>query len=333
MSQPFALAAVAALALTGAAFAQNDAKTDDATKPQVKPLTIGDPARAIDIEHWIKGDEISEFKDGKIYVVEFWATWCGPCRASMPHITKLQDDYKDYGVTLVGVSDEELDVVTEWLAKTDKKSNKAWNEIIGYTLTTDPDMSVKNDYMVAAGQRGIPTAFIIGKDQHIEWIGHPMDIDKALESVVKDNWNRAEFKTKWEKEQAAEKAYEQFMTLLLKDNNPDEAYKIGAKVVEANWDNAMMLNGIAWTVVDSRSVKKRDLDFAMKAAKRANELTHDKDGAVLDTLARVYYEKGDLKEAVKIQKRAVENVEDENMADELRKALDKYETELAKKGH
>jgi thiol-disulfide isomerase/thioredoxin len=263
MSRPFALAAVAVLALTGATFAQNDAKTDDATKPQVKPLTIGDPARAIDIEHWIKGDEISEFKDGKIYVVEFWATWCGPCRASMPHITKLQGDYKDYGVTFVGVSDEELDVVTEWLAKTDKKSNKAWNEIIGYTLTTDPDMSVKTDYMVAANQRGIPTAFIIGKDQHIEWIGHPMDIDKALEAVVKDNWNRAEFKTKWEKEQAAEKAYEQFMTLLLKDNNPDEAYKIGAKVVEANWDNAMMLNGIAWTVVDSPSVKTRDLDFAV----------------------------------------------------------------------
>ncbi len=42
--------------------------------------------------------------------------------------------------------------------------------------------------MEAAGQNGIPCAFIVGKDQKIEWIGHPMQMDAVLEQVVSDSW-------------------------------------------------------------------------------------------------------------------------------------------------
>ena len=60
----------------------------------------------------------------------------------------------------------------------------------GYCLTTDPDRSAHRDYMEAAGQNGIPTAFIVGKTGEIEWIGHPMEMDGPIEQIVAGSWDR-----------------------------------------------------------------------------------------------------------------------------------------------
>lgn len=345
------------------------AQTDKPQKPEeeVKPLTIGDPARPINIEHWIKGDKVTEFKDGKVYVVEFWATWCGPCRLSMPHISELQQKYKDYGVTFIGVSDEPLETVTEFLPKKDK-DGKTWNDKTNYTLVTDPDRSVYRDYMNAASQNGIPTAFIIGKDQHVEWIGHPMQMDKPLDEVVKDNWDRQAFKTKWEKEQTAAREnakvqrelrtamrdkdwdkvlslldaqiaadeenffpkFQKFTVLLQQMDEPEKAYALGEELAKANWDDPMVMNQLAWFVVDTEGIKTRDLDFALRLAKRGVELDEN-NPAILDTLARVYYEKGDLTEAIKWQKKAVEHAEEGPMAEDIRTTLKKYQDQQAKK--
>ena len=74
----------------------------------------------------------------------------------------------------------DLDTVTEFL-ETDADGGKTYGEITAnYLLTTDPDGSVSRDYMEAAGQSGIPTAFIVGKTGEIEWIGHPMQMDGPL---------------------------------------------------------------------------------------------------------------------------------------------------------
>lgn len=360
-----------AAALAGAmtAMAHGQASKEETKKEvEVKPLAVGDPARAVDIQHWIKGDAVKSFESGKVYVLEFWATWCGPCRASMPHISDVQTQYKDYGVTFIGVSDEELPTVVKFLCSKDK--DKLWFEKIAYTLATDPDRSVYTDYMKAAGQNGIPTAFIIGKDQHIEWIGHPMGIDKPLEAVVKDTWDRNEFKATFDKEQAAEReamkaqaelntamkeknwdkvmsildkqieasdgsfgpSMRKFTILLTQMDQPDKAYAWGHEIAKKNWDEAMVLNQMAWFVVDSPTVKTRDLAFAHKLASRANELTEDKDAAILDTFARVYYEQGDLKNAIRIQKKAVEFAPEGPMAEDIANALKKYEEEFAKKG-
>ncbi len=173
-------------------------------------LTIGSQAPSIDIEHWLSdGDgkfkHIKDFEKGKVYVVEFWATWCGPCIASMPHISKLQDDYAKRGVTVISVSDEDVETVQEFLERKTEDDEKTYGELTkNYCLTTDPDKSVHEAYMQAAKQNGIPTAFIVGKKGLIEWIGHPTSMDETLEQVVTDKWDRESFATEFKEAQEIE---------------------------------------------------------------------------------------------------------------------------------
>ena len=165
-----------------------------------KELTIGSDAPALDIEHWLQDGEgffkpVKEFKGNQVYVIEFWATWCGPCIQNMPHIAELQQQYRGQNVHIIGVSDETEEEVQEFLEQDHPALEKTMAEITSaYSLTTDPDRSVHEDYMEAAGQQGIPTAFIVGKQGKIEWIGHPAAMDPVLEKVVNDAWDREAFK-------------------------------------------------------------------------------------------------------------------------------------------
>src|SRR5262245_29283123 len=72
---------------------------------------IGDKAPSLAAGAWLNlPDGVSELDQadisGRIVLVEFWATWCGPCRASIPHLTKLQKQYQDRGVLLLALCDE-----------------------------------------------------------------------------------------------------------------------------------------------------------------------------------------------------------------------------------
>ena len=69
---------------------------------RVQILGVGDPAPKLDVKSFVKGEPIKSLEPGKLYVVEFWATWCGPCRVSIPHLTELQKKHVD--VVFIGVS-------------------------------------------------------------------------------------------------------------------------------------------------------------------------------------------------------------------------------------
>lgn len=210
--------------------AQADEKQTQADEESDGPmLTIGSKAPSINIEHWIsdgngKFKPVTEFEDDKVYVVEFWATWCGPCVASMPHLAETQNKFLGKGVQIISISDEDLETVNEFLERpvrgarkpaadatedgTEKKTTQkksvtpTYGELTSaYCLTTDPDGSVKADYMEAAGQNGIPTSFIVGKTGLIEWIGHPMSMDAPLAEIVAGKWDREAFLEEFRREQ------------------------------------------------------------------------------------------------------------------------------------
>ncbi len=189
-------------------------------------LTIGSPAPQLKIEHWLKADSVpvTKFEKDKVYIIEFWATWCGPCIQSMPKLAKFQAKYAKQNVRIIGVSDEDLDTVKEFLTKEvslPDGSTKTFEEITNeYSLTTDPDGSVKMDYMAAARMSGIPCSFIVGKDGKIEWIGHPAAMEEPLQQVLDGSWDREAFAQEFNDEQAFE---------TLKESLADRLYMANGK--------------------------------------------------------------------------------------------------------
>ena len=203
-------------------------------------LTIGSTAPALDIEHWVSdrgGDfsKITKFEEGKVYIIEFWATWCGPCIRSMPHLAELQDEYADKNVQLISVSREDLSTVEKFLKRKVRggEEGQTYGDLTGaYCLTTDPDASVSTDYMRAAGQGGIPTAFIVGKSGLIEWIGHPNGMDKVLEEVVEDKWDRDSFAKVFSVKQEGDLMLASANDLLRNDKAAEALKKIDAFLEE-----------------------------------------------------------------------------------------------------
>lgn len=144
---------------------------------QAPTLKVGDPAPALEVEHWIKGDAVNTFEPGQAYIVEFWATWCPPCKDSMPHLTQLQAELGEK-IVIIGLSDESLEVAKGFLDQPE------WAEKTQYTLGTDPDGSSHRSYMKAANQNGIPTSFLVNAEGKIAWIGHPAMMDGPLHRML-----------------------------------------------------------------------------------------------------------------------------------------------------
>ena len=146
-------------------------------------LGIGDAAPRLEVSQWIKGEpvDLAAAKDHRIVVLEFWATWCAPCVESIPHLTRLQQEYADQGVVIVAVSPHDPNNTLETVRKlVDKQGDK-----IGYAVAFDREGKSDKAFMEAANQEGIPTAFVIDKAGRVAWIGHPMDgMDKALARMV-----------------------------------------------------------------------------------------------------------------------------------------------------
>lgn len=150
-------------------------------------LTVGMPAPKLKVESWLKGTPVTQLDTGKIYVVEFWATWCMPCRAMIPRLTELQAKYKDK-VTIIGVSvlEKNPDYVPVFVESMGDKMN--------YHVAKDdrsqadtPSGYMAINWLTAAGAPGIPWAFIIDKSGKIAFEGNSADIDAPLEKVLQNN--------------------------------------------------------------------------------------------------------------------------------------------------
>jgi thiol-disulfide isomerase/thioredoxin len=170
-------------------------------------LRIGVDAPPLKVMKWVKGAPVDEIKEGHIYVIEFWATWCGPCISAMPHITEIAKRYEGQA-TVIGVS-----ILERMPEKTDEGILALVEPFVveqgdkmGYLVAADgADELMTKSWFRAAGRSGIPSTFIIGKDKKIAWIGHPMAMDEALEQVVDGTWDikaaAAEETKRWEREQ------------------------------------------------------------------------------------------------------------------------------------
>ncbi len=153
-------------------------------------LTIGDPAPPLEVAAWLKGGETATLEPGKIHIVEFWATWCAPCIANIPHLAKLAEKYKSDGVNVYGISVQERKGVS---IDSLRRFVKTKGQEMDYHVGADGERgSMARHWLWAAGQRGIPFAIVVERTGKVAWMGNPTALDRVLQKIVAGQWNLSE---------------------------------------------------------------------------------------------------------------------------------------------
>ena len=162
-----------------------------ATWSSAQELTLGSNAPKLEVKEFVKGKAVKGFEKGKTYVVEFWATWCGPCRTSIPHLTKLQKQYKDLTIIGVAILEQDQSAVADFVEEMgDKMDYRVALDKVPEGSDGDEGAMVKN-WMEPSEQAGIPFAFIINGEGKVAWIGHPGEMDEPLEKIMTGKWDIA----------------------------------------------------------------------------------------------------------------------------------------------
>ena len=318
-------------------------------------LRIGSQAPVLEHVDWLKGEPIKEWKPGHVYVLDFWATWCGPCIVGIPHLNSMQKQYKDQNVHVIGVAIWPMDD-----QKPTDQFVREQGDDMAYWIAEDRNNKTADAFMSAARLNSIPTAMVVDQKGRIAWIGHPMaGLDDVvaqvvagtfdIESLAKEAEARAALEAKVEPilmeidrlatEGKFKEALDMIDELIVLGYDPtrlaltkanammsmlddvDGAYAFLAKCVDGYFkDDSDSLNDIAWYILDSAGLPRRDLPLAHRAALRANELTKGADASVLDTLARSHFMRGEIDAAIETQQKAI------RLADGEMKAL--FETHM-----
>jgi len=156
-----------------------------AQQQPVTPKSIGEPAPALYIAKWLKGDSIPALIKGRFYVVEFWATWCLPCIAGMPHLSEVARKYKQ-DVTVVGVSTFERATTT---MPAIEKFVAGMGHKMDYHVAADKGKLMAENWMTAYGERGIPFSFVVDREGRIAWCGPPKRLDQVLPQIINGKWD------------------------------------------------------------------------------------------------------------------------------------------------
>lgn len=204
-------------------------KIDASQSQNTRPVTlnIGDPAPSLKLNKWLKGIPFQTFEKGRVYVVEFWASWCKPCIAAMPHLSTVARRYGDK-LKILGIDVFEKNIPEEKV----KKFVDSMGNCIDYFVATDKDKFMETYWVKASGDEGIPKSIIINADGKVAWIGHPKDLEEIVPKVLGNKWDIQQALIDRNLNKRVEKAANSMNNELMKFRGNYELVSQGVKLIE-----------------------------------------------------------------------------------------------------
>jgi len=326
---------------------------------------VGVKAPRLSLSKWVRGDAVGEFEPGKVYVIEFWATWCAPCRRAIPHLTDLQKLLGPKGVTIVAIASQEHKGLADLERFVERQGER-----MGFSVAWDNEGRTDRDWMAASKSDGIPTAFVVDQSGRIAWIGHPASgLDRVLEQVLAGKFDiqveavlarrtrdiRARTQPLGAAFAEAQRAGDNARALSIVDEilrldpkingewslakfellatgmkQPEKAYTFASQCIESSIsENSDALLNLAWTILGETAVPARNAQLAMVAAKRAQILTGGRSAVAHMVEARALFALGQKQEAITRQQSAVDLSDAGTDREEQRKRLEEYKRKAA----
>lgn len=155
-----------------------------AQNTQPVSLNIGDAAPPLRVSKWLKGMPLQSFEKGSVYVVEFWATWCKPCKAAMPHLSDLARQYRGK-LKVLGIDVYEKNTPVGKV----KSFVDTMGDRMDYYVAADKDKFMETFWVEASGNEGIPKIIIVNANGKVAWIGHPKDLEQVVTKILDNTWD------------------------------------------------------------------------------------------------------------------------------------------------
>lgn len=286
---------------------------------RIPRLAIGDPAPKLEVDRWMQGAPIAGFERGKVYVLEFWASWCLPCRKSLPQMDALAKRYQGHGLQVIGVAAAEDSGWAKLASFLEQKK-------LSYPIAFRGSSDMYDHWVRAARGSGLPWVFVVDRAGKVAWWGQPFyaAFDGVLDAVLAGTWDATREKTTrvarqdderrgWQLRQDAtqasgaqdwQRARRDLDSLVALDSErwwwevvervsvtarglkrPAEAKELAAQAIHGvSKDNPHALTALAGMLLRSQDPAGRDTSLALEAAERANKLTLGGDADVVRVL-------------------------------------------------
>lgn len=144
-------------------------------------IRVNEKAPRINITNWIENVPNDKNLDNKNIVLEFWATWCGPCIAAVPHMNEIQKEFQQKDLYYISITDESIDKVERTLKRIEFKS------IVVTDLTKETQINYGDGIK---GLDAYPLTVLIDKTGIIRWIGEPKDLNSTIMTEFLSNSNK-----------------------------------------------------------------------------------------------------------------------------------------------
>jgi len=307
--------------------------------PVLAGVTVGDRAPALSIREWVRGNAVDIAKNPhkKVHLVEFWATWCPPCKASIPLLSDYQKKFsKD--LAIIGVTDPDPYQNSPTQIRQFVKSQ---GKKMDYHVAMDDSGKTTRAYMDTTEAVGIPFAILVGRDGKVAWQGSPLDpaMEQVIKGVIAGTYDVTSAAREAQLQSEIQRRFQQldraFQLRQMSDvwtglldimkldpandmglqllagmyvNEPDrrESYRVWIRShIDANRDNPLAMTTLALTLcrIDEYGLKTPEL--AIEAAKAAYDVTGGKERYTAEIYARTFYQIGAIDRAIELQEQAI----------------------------